>query len=87
MNKKSALRELIDIIDEYEKRGDFMNQMEIRRIMILRLDMEADQHFEKFLEGFRYSREGFNGETFEGKADSIVAKNIGEDYEKIFGHE
>lgn len=83
----SPLKQLIDLIDQYENRRDFMNQIEIRRIIISLLDLEAEQHFEKFLDGFRYSREGFNGETFEGKHDSVVAKNIVEDYEKLYNHE
>jgi hypothetical protein len=83
----SPLKQLIELIEEYDKRGDFMNQMEIRRIIISLLDLEAEQHFQRFLDGFRYSREGFNGETFEGKADSVVAKNIVEDYEKFYDHE
>jgi hypothetical protein len=83
----SPLKQLIELIDEYDKCRDFMNQTEIRRIIISLLDLEAEQHFEKFLDGFRYSREGFNGETFEGKADSFVAKNIVEDYEKMYDHE
>lgn len=83
----SPLKQLIDLIDEYDKRRDFMNQNEIRRIIITLLDLEAEQHFQKYLDGFRYSREGFNGETFEGKPDSVVAKNIVEDYEKFYNHE
>ena len=85
--RKSALKTLIEKIDQIEKRGDFMNQMEIRRLASTLLDMEYEQHFDSFLAGFRYSCEGFNGETFEGKADSVVARNIVEDYEKIYFHE
>lgn len=79
--------QLIEMIERHESRNDFMNQTAIKAVAKQLLDVESQQHFERFLEGFKYSREGFNGETFDGKSDSVIAKNIVEDYNKTFGHE